>query len=206
MNKRIISDTIKLVVITLVAGVLLSFVYQLTKDTIKTAVDNERAQSYKETFADAAGFESAGDAAELSGRYPEIFGSEYSLNEALYAKDSNGENVGCVLSLTAHNGYGGDIVLSMGINKSGEITGVKVTSMSETPSLGAICQDEDWIAQFSGISGNVKYTKTGKTQPDEIDAISGATFTTKAVTGAVNSGLDFAKSCFGFGNESEGAK
>lgn len=97
------------------------------------------------------------------------------------------------MSLTSHEGYAGDIVLSMGVSADSIITGVKVTSMNETSGLGANCQNSDWIGQFKGISdGSVAYTKTGKTMPNEIDAISGATFTTRAVTSAVNAGLELA--------------
>ena len=56
----------------------------------------------------------------------------------------------------------------------------------------------DQYLQFKGInSGSVKFTKTGKTASDEIDAISGATFTTRAVTNAVNTGIGFASEKLG---------
>jgi len=190
---RIVKDTLRLVAITLIAGVLLSVVYSVTKDTIAAAKEEERQASYREVFPQAASFEA------VEGKCPaELSGGNVTLNAALYAKDENGADIGCVLSLTSHEGYAGDIVLSLGISQTGEITGVKVTQMSETSGLGANCQNEDWISQFKGInSGSVKFTKTGKTAPDEIDAISGATFTTRAVTNAVNAGIEFVSSDLG---------
>lgn len=199
MNKNILKDTLRLVSITLIAGVLLSFVYQLTKDTIQKAKDEELQQSYREAFSMASSFENAGSEASAS-----LDGGNV-LNSALYAKDENGSVLGCVLSITSPNGYGGDIVMTMGIDKDGTITGVKVTSMSETSGLGANCQNDAWISQYSGISGEVEFTKSGKTKPNEIDAISGATITTRAVTSAVNSGLKFAEEKFGFFKNSEGS-
>lgn len=190
---RIVKDTLRLVAITLIAGVLLSVVYSVTKDTIAAAKEDELQASYREVFPQAASFEA------IEGKCPaELSGGNVTLNAALYAKDENGADIGCVLSLTSYEGYAGDIVLSLGISQTGEITGVKVTQMSETSGLGANCQNEDWISQFKGInSGSVKFTKTGKTAPDEIDAISGATFTTKAVTNAVNTGIEFVSSDLG---------
>ena len=99
-----------------------------------------------------------------------------------------------MLSITSRNGYGGDITLSAGIADVSRITGVKVTEMSETSGLGAHCQDPEWIGQFTGIDAEtVRFTKTGKSASNEIDAISGATVTTTAVTDAVNEGLAFAR-------------
>lgn len=189
---RIVKDTLRLVAITLIAGVLLSVVYSVTKNTIAAAKEEELQASYREVFPQAASFEA------IDTKCPaELSGGNVTLNAALYAKDESGADIGCVLSLTSHEGYAGDIVLSLGISKTGEITGAKVTQMSETSGLGANCQNEDWIGQFKGISGSVKYTKTGKTSPDEIDAISGATFTTRAVTNAVNTGIGFASEKLG---------
>lgn len=186
---RIVKDTLRLVAITLIAGVLLSVVYSVTKDTIAAAKEEELQASYREVFPQAASFEA------IQGKCPaELAGGSVTLNAVLYAKDDNGSDIGCVLSLTSHEGYVGDIALSLGISRSGEITGVKVTQTSETSGLGANCQNDDWIGQFRGITGSVKFTKTGKTLPDEIDAISGATFTTKAVINAVNAGIGFASS------------
>lgn len=184
---KIVKDTLKLVAITLIAGVLLSMVYSITKDTIAAAKEQELQDSYKEVFPNASSFEII--EADPS---KELFEEGVDLNSALYAKSSDGEVLGCVFSLTSHNGYGGDVVLSMGVSKDGEITGVKVTQMSETSGLGANCQT-DWIDQYKGINADrVRFTKTGKSAPDEIDAISGATVTTTAVTNCVNTGLSLA--------------
>ena len=74
---------------------------------------------------------------------------------------------------------------------------MRVTSMSESPGFGSHCQDEAFQEQFRGISGEVVYTSSGKTLPNEIDMISGATFTTSAVTDAVNGALIAARELMG---------
>ena len=100
--------------------------------------------------------------------------------------------IGYVASFTAKEGYGGDISLSMGVAADGTITGLEVLSASETAGLGANCTTDAFKSQFAGInSERVEYTKMGKSADNEIDALSGATITTKAITKAVNSLLLF---------------
>lgn len=191
MAKKIIRDTLALVIITLVAAVCLSFVHELTADTIEAAKAAERTASYREVFPEAADFK----AIEQSfGKNP-VDGVE--IGEALYAVDAEDNIIGCVISSTSANGYGGNITLSVGVDTQWVITGMKVTSMSESPGFGSHCQDEDFQEQFKGISGEVVYVKSGKTQPNEIDMISGATFTTSAVTDAVNGALICSDGLFG---------
>ncbi len=191
--KKIILDTLKLVAITLIAGLLLSIVYQLTKDTIAAAEAKELTDSYSAVMEEASEF------VEVEVTETTSFDDDTSLNSALTAYDSDGNIIGTVLSVTSHKGYGGDIDITIGIDTDGVITGVVVTSMSETSGLGANCQNEEWISQYIGKSGEITYSKTGATAENEIDAISGATKTTRAVTNAVNAALDFAEEYFGYG-------
>ena len=195
MMKKIIKDTLSLVVITIIAGVCLAFVHELTLDTIATAEAEERAASYREVFPEAVDFVGVGEFGIQDYNTMPLPG--VTIGEALIAVDGNGERIGCVVSATSANGYGGDIVLSVGIDVTGTITGMKVTSMSETSGLGSHCTDAPFQDQFKGISGEVVPTKSGKTQQNEIDAISGATYTTNAVAEAVNGALKTWEDMFG---------
>lgn len=192
MIKKIIKDALALVAITVVAGVCLSFAHELTEPTIEAAEAEERTASYREVFPEAADFISPDEA--LSGA-TSIDG--VTIGEALFAVDSDGNVIGCVISSTSANGYVGNVTLSVGVDLENTVTGMKVTSMSESPGFGSHCQDEDFQAQFKGVSGEVTYVSGGKTQPNEIDMISGATFTTRAVTEAVNGALEYARSLLG---------
>ena len=72
-------------------------------------------------------------------------------------------------------GYGGDIEMMVGLNDSGAVTGVEIINMSETPGLGAVAKgNTQWLSQFLGDGSN------------ELDAITGATITSKAVQQGVN--------------------
>ena len=191
MKKSIIKDTASLLIITIVAALCLSLVYRLTSDKIAAAEENEKTQSFYAVSDGAASFE------KIDGKTVDAWNEKSgsaSVLEAYEAKDREGNMSGVVVSVVSHNGYGGDIVLSAGIDVNGIITGVRVTAMSETSGLGANCQDENWISQFTGKNADmIKYVKNGNPGNDEIDAITGATITTKAVLEAVNSGAAFSR-------------
>lgn len=191
---RIIKDTLSLVAITLVAGVCLSFVHELTADTILKAEADERTASYREVFPAAADFITPEGDEDIN---KTVSVAGVTIGESLFAVDSEGNVIGCVISSTSANGYGGDVTLSVGIDLENTVTGMTVTSMSESPGFGSHCQDEDFQEQFKGVKGEVTYTSGGKSQPNEIDMISGATFTTRAVTEAVNGALECARGLLG---------
>ena len=90
-----------------------------------------------------------------------------------------GEN-GCVIE-TSVIGYVDTITLWVGVSESGKVTGLTVRSIAETPGLGQrALRDRAFLEQFLGSSGSAAAS-------EEIDALSGATVTTKAITKAVNS-------------------
>lgn len=89
-------------------------------------------------------------------------------------------------------GYGGEISMAVGISSNGKVSGVNIISNSETAGLGAKCTDESWLKQFSGKSDNITVAKTGA-KDNQINAISSATITSKAVTAGVNAALDSVK-------------
>jgi len=178
MNKEMLKNTAILFAITLVVGLCLSGVNALTEGPIAEAEEQEKLDAYRVVFAEAADFEPV--ALEEGGM----------VSEAMAALDADGNTLGHVFLTTSPNGYGGDIALTVGVKLGGEISAVTVLSMGETPGLGAKITTAEFLDQFVGMNvPQVTYTKEGKTQPDQIDAISGATISTSAVTEAVNAAL-----------------
>lgn len=101
---------------------------------------------------------------------------------AIYRARNGDRLVGYAVESSA-SGYGGNISIIVGVNLEGHITGVEVVSHSETPGLGSLAKDDpEFTAQFMGLGG-------GLTVGNEIDTMSGATITSKAVTQAVNSAV-----------------
>lgn len=191
MNK-IVKNTLVLTIITLVAGTLLGLVYEVTKAPIATAQENAKQKAYKTVLADASTFEEyAGfDESKASAALKEGGYENDDISEVAVAKDKSGEEIGYVVTVTSHEGYGGDIKISVGILSDGTVKGIEMLSISETAGLGMKAAEPAFKDQFKDKQvEKFAYTKSGEEGEDKIDALSGATITTNAVTNAVDSAL-----------------
>ena len=189
-KKGMIKDASLLLLITVVAGLILGFVYQITKEPIAAAEEKAAKAAYQEVFPEAAGFSDKLELAVPEGE--STWEQNYAgvdLDNVLMATDAEGVCLGYVLTMTSHEGYGGDITFTMGIQNDGTLNGISLLSISETAGLG-MKAGTVLVPQFAGKQvSQFTYTKTGSTMDSQIDAISGATITTNAVTTAVNAGL-----------------
>lgn len=176
--------------ITLLAGLALGFVYQLTKEPIRIQKERKIQEACQEVFQDAASFEALSLTPDEQMR--EAFAGEgISVGNVFGAYDGNNGLLGYVVEMISTEGYGGKIGLYMGIRNDGTLNGVAILEISETPGLGMEAESV-LVPQFAGKQeGAFTYTGTGAENDSQIDAISGATITTKAVVGAVNAGLTF---------------
>ena len=192
-----IRAVITLTVITLTAGILLGYVYELTKQPIAAQTLETKLNSYRKVFPDAADFipsENVDAAAVAAVLNDNGYGKE-SVDECLAAVDSGGSALGYVMTVTTSEGYGGDITISMGVRSDGTLNGIEILSISETAGLGMKADTDEFKGQFGGRKvAQFNYTKTGAAAEYEIDALSGATITTNAMVNAVNAGLSCAKS------------
>jgi len=188
-KKSMIKDALILFAITLVAGLLLGFVYDVTKEPIAQQKAKAKAQACKNVFAAAETFEPI-----LSEDGPTAYfmagkDSNVDIDEVMQALDGTGQLMGYVITVTDHEGYGGDIQFSMGVALDGTLNGISLLSISETAGLGMKAGDV-LVPQFTNKKvEKFTYTKSGSTSDSEIDAISGATITTNAIVNGVNSGL-----------------
>ncbi len=198
MNKRsdlqnLLHDAGILVAITLIAGILLGLVYSVTKEPIRYQEELALQNACKEVFAGATSFEDYDYDLEKANSVISAGGyGKVTLSDTIRcALDGNGNPIGYVLTVTSSEGYGGDIKFTMGIKNDGTLNGISILDISETAGLG-MRADEVLKPQF--FNKNVEkfeYTKSGAVMDNQIDAISGATITTNAVTNAVNGGLYF---------------
>lgn len=189
--KKILKDAFALLMITLVAGILLGFVYSITKEPIAQQEQLTKERSCQEVFADAATFENDTEDLEAATAAMKAAGYEVqTLSEILVAKDASGSSLGYVLSLVDPEGYGGDISFMMGIRLDGTLNGISILSIGETAGLGMNADTDAFKSQFANKKvEKFTFTKTGSTSDSEIDALSGATITTTAMTNGVNAGL-----------------
>lgn len=195
MNKSLISDCMKLLIITLVAGLALGFVYNLTKDPIADQNELAKQESYKTVFPDAESFENVDFTEDEIQKLCEEHGiTGITMTEIMTAKDASGSDLGYVFNVTTSEGYGGDIQLAVGVQSDGTLNGFDALSISETAGLGMNATQDDFRNQFAGVKADqLEVVKDGSGASDDakIDAISGATITSSAITGAVNTCLAY---------------
>ena len=192
MKNKIVKDTLALTVITLVSGLLLGLVNDITAGPIASQQAKEKEEAYKAVFADAASFETvtSGEDTDLESYLDENGFKAQNIDEIMLAKDDQGNELGYAFTVTTSEGYGGDIQFAMGVQDDGTLNGISILSISETAGLGMRATTDDFKNQFKDKNvEKFEYTKTGATSDDQIDAISGATITTNAMTNGVNAGL-----------------
>lgn len=196
--KEMMKNTGILLVITLIAGLLLGVVYQVTKDPIARQEALAKEKACQDVFADAVSFAMIGVEVVTVEGY-----AQETIDEVMEAKDGSGELLGYVITVTTKEGYGGDIRFSIGVRLDGTVNGISILSISETAGLG-MRAEEVLQPQFAGKNAaQFEYTKSGATAENQIDAISGATITTNAVTNGVNAGLCYFQTVLGGGSANE---
>lgn len=199
---KILKDTAVIFGITLVAGLLLGFVYELTK----TPISDQEAQA--QTNACSEVFKEVGESGELEKVVDLTFNSidvDGSVVEKLEsegytgayvdgiyeAETEDGNLYGYVLSIVSTEGYGGKINFYMGVTTDSVLKGISILSISETPGLG-MNAEKVLVPQFKNKKLELfEVVKTGALSSNEIDAITSATITSKAVTGGVNTGVRY---------------
>jgi len=165
LGKPLWGGAVRLMAITLAAGLLLGGVYAVTQPVI----ERRRASWLKETLRAVCPGESY---EELNP--PEASDKSVKI-EAVYRVQPAGFVV-----LATTNGYGGAITLAIGLDHDSNVTGIRAQSHNETAGIGSKWFEEAGLSRF--------FTKSaGKLSLGEnVDAISGATVTGVAVTKAVN--------------------
>ena len=190
-TKSMIKNALILFAITLVAGVLLGLVYQVTKDPIayqeKLAQDkaNQSVFASAQTFEDVALDEAA--AAQVATDFAGV-----SIESVKEAKDSSGNGLGYVIQVKS-KGYGDFITYTVGITNESSINGISIIKIAETPGLGMnaekvlVPQFVDKAASALTVAKNGQVTDANS----QIEAISGATITSRAVTNGVNGAVSY---------------
>jgi electron transport complex protein RnfG len=153
--------------ITTCSALLLGLVYNVTKPTID-ALRDEATRAACAAVMPADEF--------ILAELPAGSGVDN-----LYLARTGGRLVGYAAEAQA-SGYGGPIRLIVGVDLQGFVTGVEIVEMSETPGLGTKAQEGGWLDQFIGQSAGLKLGQ-------DVDAISGSTITSRAVTQGVDAAV-----------------
>lgn len=200
--KKIVKDAFVLFAITLISGILLGAVYKITKDPIEEQNEKTKLAAYNAVFTDMEKYEEVNSLDDAQKAVNDEGYTAVTVNEAVKAFDAGGNELGMILTVTDGDGYGGNIKFTLGIDSDGTITGLEILDISETAGLGMKAKNADFRDQFKGIKADkIEYTKSGKQADNEIDAISSATITTKAITAGVNGALAAYRALGGASNE-----
>lgn len=108
----------------------------------------------------------------------------------VYLGLAGGKVIGLAFEIKSLEGYGGEIVAMLGIDPNGAISGVEIVKLAETPGLGAKIANPDFRSQFLGKSlRNTRFML--KKDGGDIDQVTGATISPRAIVNALKEGLEF---------------
>ena len=170
MFKKILSYTLRLTILCVVAAFGLAVVYGKTAPMIEEQAKKIEDLARREVLPAADRFE------EVSEEYSVAF-------------DKEGNPAGKIVK-ASQQGYGGQIKIVAGIDNEGRVVGVKILEHSETPGLGDGIAKENFTRQFNRKAASELILKKDGVG---IDAITGATISSRACVEAVKKGLDYIK-------------
>lgn len=177
-SKEVLVPSVSLFVISLVVTLLLAITNNITAPLIEQLSTETEIQTRKTVLAEASYFDDENKTITLDG-------TEYTYCVGLDAE----KNVVGYIFTTSTKGYGGEVKVMTGVSADGKVTGVEALSLSETAGLGMNAQKESFRNQYIGKSGEIGVAKSSPSE-NEIQALTGATITSKAFTDAVNIALE----------------
>lgn len=183
--KEIIKLGLILLLTCVIASTCLGVSNDLTKDQITLQREQASEKARKEILPDAKEFKALEEA-----KFSEVVKANDKIAE-VYVGYNGSEIVGYTFKALA-SGYGGNVEVITGIDKDGVVSGVRVGSHQETPGLGGNATLPSFYEQYTDktADSHIGVSKVETSDPHEIQAISGATITSKAVTNGVNMAID----------------
>ena len=169
-----------LLIITMISGMLLGFANDLTKEAI---IENSKISKEDLNYIMPSADKIQDTTIELD--------SEGAIKEIYEAVNGN-DVIGYVMKVTS-KGFHGAIDFVVGISKEDKVSGIKVLSHSETPGLGAKITEDKFAQRFidKPATGYLEVVKVTPNKDIEVEAISGATTSSKASVRAVNEAITF---------------
>ncbi len=166
---KILRIAFSLTMICVCVALAVSLSYALTRDKI----EEKRIATERAAIAAVFGRDDIG--------YRALEGTPDDVTAVFEVTDADGNVFGYAVSVSP-SGFGGNIDMIVGIGTDGKITGVNITALSETPGLGSRVNDANYLSQYNGTGGKLALGS-------DIDAISGATISSRSVLAGVNRAL-----------------
>lgn len=178
--KEIIKLTGVLTLICLISGSLLAAVHSATKDAIAKAAMAEKLDAIKQVLPTKEG-------GEFDVKQLDIVDNDQTWT--FYVARDQGKFVGAAVESSSDKGYSGEIKIMVGINAKNNVQAIAIVAQSETPGLGARMVEPSFKDQFKNKNINTTKWAVKKDQGD-IDQITAATISSRAVVDAVKAGID----------------
>ena len=170
-KNSIFKIAINLTFTCLIAGVILAAAYYITHPIALEKEKEMAAKAMQALVPDATSF------AAVDGE------------ENMTAASSGGTIIAYIVTVEP-KGYGGAIVTQVAVTPDGKVINYKITKNNETPGLGSNALKEPFIGQFPGKTSDQLIVTKDASNTDNIQAMTGATITSKAVTKGVKEAVD----------------
>ena len=194
--KNIVSMTLKLLIITIVAAAALGAVNYVTEGPIAEQMAAQALEARQTAFPQADSFEALYDPDTLPNvTLASLLGQnevseDYGIIKTVYtALDADGNEIGITAGVVT-KGFNSGLHLTIGIAADGTIQGVIMGDNTETAGLGSKASEPSFQQQYTGKTGPLAVVKASPGDSD-IQAITGATITTRGITDAVNTVSEF---------------
>lgn len=173
-TSSILAITSNLAIMAFFSGLVIAMVYYVTAPVAKVKAEELRLASMRELAKDADGFEDLKD------------------KPGWVAATSKGSIMAYIVP-SETKGYGGTMKLLVAVTKSGEVVDYTILSHNETPGLGDNAEKEPFRSQFKGKTAEDLEVVKDPSDKKHIQAMTGATISSRAVTRAVKQAVEEVK-------------
>lgn len=171
--------------ICLICALLLATTNELTKGAILKQEEAASLERKQALFPDGDSFVKIELTEEMIG---EMQNGGFSVDEIHEALDASGKPLGYVI-VTRTFGYAGDVVITSGFTTDGSVVRVYAVAENDTPKLGKEVEKDAFLSQFTSV-GAGEHAVVSSSSGDSVQAVSGATITSKAAGNAFNAAVD----------------
>ena len=166
-RKDIVTGILVLLLIASISGFLLAQTFRVAKPRIQKQMKIEEEKLNREIFPEGNDFRA----------------DNFKGIKCTSVYDGQDAFIGRIFNLTAP-GYGGNILVKAGIDSESRITGIRILEHKETPGLGSRITEASFLDQFRNRDSSTLFLKKDSPRGN-IDAITGATISSRAVTDSV---------------------